>query len=399
MRLLKIISAAAAVSLLCSCASAAYGSSCATESGDASLEPVTAYIQEKEQLYLDIEEKQDNSSGYTPLNFDDQIGIWYPYMDYADYMYGKTAEEFRSAVHDMYGQAKAQSVNTIYVHVRPCGDAYYSSSIFPAGAYLDGDYDPLQIMLEEAHSLGLSIHAWINPLRCQTVEQMDKLPETFIVKQWAENRTGSLVGIVNGRYYLNPAYDEVIDLICQGVDEIVRNYDIDGVHIDDYFYPTTSPDFDQTAFEVSGHTDLSLWRLENCSRLVHAIYESVKRVDSGILFGISPQGNIDANYSSQYADVKLWCSAVGYCDYIIPQIYFGFENETCPFAETLAAWESLVTCENVSLIIGLAAYKQGAEDKWAGTAGELEWIENTDIIQRQISLVEQSSADGYALYY
>lgn len=399
MRLLKIISAAAVALTLCSCTASEIGSSYTPAGEDGSLMPVTGYVQEKEQLYLDPEISAAVKADYTPLNFDRQIGIWYPYMDYKTYMYGKSADEFRSSVHSMYEQAKAQSVNTIYVHVRPNGDAYYRSAVFPTGIYLDGDYDPLQIMIEEAHGLGLSVHAWINPLRCQTEEQMKALPDDFIVKQWSENRTGSLVGIVNGRYYLNPAYSEVVDLICRGVDEIVRNYDVDGIHIDDYFYPTTSPDFDRSAFETSGHTDLSQWRLENCSRLVHSIYESVKRVDSNILFGISPQGNIDANYSSQYADVKLWCGTVGYCDYIIPQIYFGFENENCPFAETLAAWESLVTCENVSLIIGLAAYKQGAEDKWAGAAGELEWIENPDIIQRQIELVEQSTANGYALYY
>lgn len=228
---------------------------------------------------------------------------------------------------------------------------------------------------------------------------MESLSDDFIVKQLAESNTGTFVNIVNGRYYLNPAYDEVIDLICRGVDEIVRNYDVDGIHIDDYFYPTTSEDFDKAAFEASGASDLSEWRIANCNRFVHAMYESVKRVDSDILFGISPQGNIDADYSTLYADVRLWGSCVGSCDYLVPQLYYGFENETCPFAETLAEWENLVTCDSVSLIIGLAAYKLGAEDKWAGAAGELEWVENPDIIQQQIELMKQSSADGYALYY
>lgn len=395
LRFFKLVCTVLTGIIICSCAAPYTEISSAPDT----VEPVSEYVRANESIRPEFEEKAVVKSGYTPMNYEKQIGIWYPYMDYEAYMYGKSAEEFRSTVRSMYEQAKTQSVNTIYVHIRPCGDAYYSSGIFPRGIYLDGDYDPLQIMLEEAHGLGLSVHAWINPLRCQTEEQMKSLSDEFIVKQWVENRTGSLVGIVNGRYYLNPACDEVVDLICRGVDEIVRNYDIDGVHIDDYFYPTVSPDFDRTAFEVSGSTDLSQWRLENCSRLVHAIYESVKRVDSDILFGISPQGNIDANYSSQYADVRLWGSTVGYCDYLVPQIYFGFENETCPFAETLSAWESLTTCDNVSLVIGLAAYKQGKEDKWAGAAGELEWIENPDIIQRQIELVNSSSADGYALYY
>lgn len=134
---------------------------------------------------------------------------------------------------------------------------------------------------------------------------------------------------------------------------------------------------------------------EWCSRL----YETVKNVNEDLLFGISPQGNIDANYSTQYADVKLWCSQEGYCDYIIPQIYFGFENENCPFTATLKKWEEITTEDDVSLMIGLAAYKQGEEDKWAGESGEKEWIENPDIIERQITEVKASKAVGYALYY
>lgn len=388
MRFFKLISAAAAIALLCACAEV-------PDSISDTSSAISEVIRQNESIQPQFSEHE----GHEPLNFTEQIGIWYPYMDYADYMQGKSAEEFRSSVREKFTQAQAQSINTVYVHIHPCGDAYYNSEIFPRGAYLDGDYDPLQIMIEEAHELGLSVHGWINPLRCQTVEQMKALPDDFIVKQWAETRMGSTVNIVGDRYYLNPAYDEVIDLICREIDEIVRNYNVDGIHIDDYFYPTTSPDFDRSAFEVSGSTDLSAWRLENCSRLVHAMYESVKRADSDILFGISPQGNINADYSSQYADVRLWCSCAGYCDYIIPQIYFGFENETCPFSETLAQWEDIVTREEISLIIGLAAYKLGSEDKWAGAAGELEWIEDPDIITKQIEAVANSSADGYALYY
>ena len=393
MRLFKIISVLTASVCLFSCT--VHPESSLPESSVSQLD----LVRRSESIQPEFDSQTEAASEYTPLNFSEPVGMWFPYMDYESYMYGKSSDEFRSSVREMFAEAVKKSVNTVYLHVRPCGDAYYSSSVFPSGTYLDGDYDPLQIMLEEAHGLGLSVHAWINPLRCQTTEQMKSLPDDFIVKQWTETRTGSYVSIVNDRYYLNPAYDEVIDLICRGVDEIVRNYDVDGIHIDDYFYPTTSHEFDKTAFAVSGHTDLSQWRIENCNRLVHALYESVKRVDSDILFGISPQGNINANYSSQYADVRQWAGNPGYCDYIIPQIYYGFRNETCPFEETLAQWEALTTCESVSLIIGLAAYKQGQQDKWAGAAGELEWIENPDIIKQQIELVGSSSADGYALYY
>lgn len=375
--------------LACSC-------SVAEQSEQTDIQPLTGYIQEAQHLYL---EDNDSTEDYTPLNYENQIGKWFPYMDYEEYMLEKSESEFRAEVAKRYSEASEQSVNTIYVHVLPCGDAYYKSEIFPSGVYLDGDYDPLQIMLEEAHKLNLSVHAWINPLRCCTEDQMESLSDEYIVKQWADKHTGTFVNVVNGRYYLNPAYDEVIDLICRGVDELVHNYDIDGVHIDDYFYPTSAEEFDKSAFSTSGSTDLAQWRLSNCNRMVHSMFESVKRADDRLLFGVSPQGNIKTNYTTQYADVRLWGSTVGYCDYIVPQIYYGFKNETCPFEATLKEWEQLVTCDRVSLVIGLAEYKQGKNDKWAGEAGELEWIENTDIISRQTELVQSSEkASGYALY-
>jgi len=359
------------------------------ESSEQSTEP-TSYVQEMEHLHI-----EDGS--YIPLNYDNQIGMWFPYMDYEDYMYGKSADEFRSSVRERFLSAQSENVNTVYLHVRPCGDAYYKSEIFPSGAYLDGDYDPLEIMLDEAHDIGLSVHAWVNPLRCQTVEQMQNLSEDFIIKQWTENPDSHFAEVVNNRWYLNPAYDETVNLVCSGIEEIITNYNVDGIHIDDYFYPTTETYFDRTAFEASGSTDLSEWRMQNITRLVKSIYDTVSRYD--IPFGISPQGNVESDYSTQYADVRLWASEDGYCDYIVPQIYFGFRNETCPFSETLAEWESIVSNDDVKLIIGLGAYKLGQADMWAGVSGENEWLENPDIINQQIELVNSSTADGYALYY
>ncbi|MDE7363856.1 MAG: family 10 glycosylhydrolase [Ruminococcus sp.] len=338
----------------------------------------------------------DKQNGYTPLNFTNQIGLWLPYMDFENYMYNKSESEYRENIKKILADAKAEDINTIYFHVHPNGDSYYKSEKFPKGTYYTGDYDPLQIMLDEAHNMGISVHAWINPLRLQTVEQMQNLPDDFIVKQWI-NENSPKVKIVNGRWYLNPAYDDVIQLVSESAREIINNYDVDGVQIDDYFYPTTDTDFDIEAFEASDSSDLSQWRQDNITKMVKSLHDTVKNSDRHLKFGVSPQGNINANYNTQYADVKLWAGTEGYVDYIIPQIYYGFENETCPFEPTLRAWENL-TNDNISLIIGLAEYKTGEEDKWAGEAGKNEWIDNPDIIQQQIELVKSSTADGYALY-
>lgn len=336
-------------------------------------------------------------TAYRPLNFAAPVGMWFPYMYYEDYLAGKSEEEFRSAVRERYSAAKAQGVNTVYLHVRPNGDAYYDSRLFPKGSLWSGEYDALSVMLDEAHSLGLSAHAWINPLRLQTPEQMDTVSSEFRTKQWYEAKNG-MVKEVSGRLWLDPSYAEVRELIEEGVREIAENYDIDGIHIDDYFYPTTDTAFDAYEFEQSGASDLAQWRTDNINALVKSIYTAVKGVDDRLLFGISPQGNIDSDYSTQYADVRLWAGTTGYCDYIVPQLYFGFKNECCPFAETLAEWES-ITGGDVTLVIGLAPYKLGKVDKWAGEGGQQEWIDDPGIIEKQIEAITASSADGYALYY
>ena len=355
----------------------------------------------KSGKYNDLSELSSSTelkSGYVPMNYPKQLGMWIPYVKFPEYMQGKSEDDFRKNVVEILENAAADSVNTVYFHAHPNGDAYYSSDIYPKGVYLDGNYDPLAIVIDEAHKRGISVHVWINPLRMQTEEQMQILPDSFIVKKWIEMEK-PFVKKVNGRWYLNPSYSEIEKLLSDSVREIINKYEVDGVHIDDYFYPTTSPDFDREAFETSESSDLAAWRTENVSRYVKKLFDTVKETDERLLFGISPQGNIKANYETQYADVRKWGSENGFCDYIVPQIYYGFENETMPFLSTLDEWVELAEGSGVSLIIGLAAYKLGREDKWAGNSAELEWINDSDIINKQIAAVEASKAKGYALYY
>lgn len=358
--------------------------------------PETAPVAEDSPQTAPTEFAEENNCSV--INYDNQTATWIPYMDFESIMYGKTAEEYAASVKKILENALDNGINTIYFHVHPNGDAYYDSEIYPKGTFLDGSYDPLQIFLDIAHSMGISVHAWLNPYRMQTEEQMKWLPDDFIVKKWI-NEGSPMVKTVNGRWYLNPAYDEITELISRTADEILEKYCVDGIHIDDYFYPTTDTEFDLEAFEASGKNDLADWRRDNISAMVRSLYNTVKSHGNDLKFGISPQGNIDTDYNTQYADVELWTSTDGYADYIVPQIYYGFENQTCPFEATLRRWEEFAENSDVSLIIGLAEYKLGKYDQWAGLLGENEWIENPDIIEQQIEIVESSPiADGYALY-
>ena len=343
-----------------------------------------------------IEVTEENT--YVPLNYDYQKATWLPYVEFTEYMHGKSKEEFSAAISELLEEQAIRGINTIYFHVHPEGDAYYKSEIYPRGTFNDGDYDPLQIVLDIAHSMDISVHAWINPYRMQTIEKMETLPNDFIIKQWI-NSNSPMVRQVGSRWYLNPAYDAVTNLICDTAKEIMNNYDIDGIHIDDYFYPDTSPEFDIEAFVADGSADLGNWRRDNITSMVQALYNTVKEHDSRLKFGISPQGNIDSDYNTQYADVELWTANQGYADYIVPQIYYGFANEVCPFMATLERWEALAENSGVSLVIGLAEYKIEKFDKWAGPSGEKEFIEDPGTIDQQTVIVRDSEiADGYAFY-
>ena len=337
-----------------------------------------------------ISEKK--STEYIPINFTQQKSIWFTMMDYENILNGKTETEFTDSITNLLEKIKNTGFNTVYVHIRPYNDSYYKSEIFPASANCSDDFDSFEIILEKAHELNLSVHGWINPLRCQKDSEIKSLDDKYFIKKWYddEEKNGSYICKVDDRWYLNPAYEEVRDYITDGVKEIIENYDVDGIHIDDYFYPTQDESFDKEAFENSAESDLQQWRIGNINIMVKGIYDTVKAFNPELLFGISPQGNMNIDYSTLYADVKKWCSEEGYCDYIVPQIYYGFKNENLPFEETVEQWKSENTCEDVYLVIGICTYKIGKEDKWAGS-GKDEWINDKNIPSRQAEFVFENS--------
>lgn len=148
------------------------------------------------------------------------------------------------------------------------------------------------------------------------------------------------------QFFFDPASASVRSLIVSGVEELVRGYDIAGVLFDDYFYPTTSAEFDAESYSDytagAGMLSLAQFRLQNVSTLIAQTYAAVKKADNGVLFAVSPDASISRNLSRHYADVKTWCSEAGYIDAIVPQIYFGFENQTMPFAAVCGSGRSFV---------------------------------------------------------
>ncbi len=339
---------------------------------------------------------------------DELRAVWISYLDLETMLKGKSQSAAKSAINKAFDNVTDREMNAVILQVRPFADALYESDYFPWSRILTGTqgkdpgYDPLELMVSSARARGLEVHVWINPYRILTSTSYSNLASGHIAREWNAAGNDYTIAVDGKGIFFNPARKQVRDLIVDGVTEIVANYDIDGVHFDDYFYPTTASSFDSTAYSEykvgGGSKSLSAWRMENVNKLISATYSAIKSVDSSVQFGVSPNGNIDQNYSTLYADVKTWCKNEGYIDYIMPQLYYGFENASCPYEQTLKAWNDMITVKGIKLYPGLAVYKIGTEDQWAG-AGSQEWMSTTTMLRRQVdSARAYSKYDGFALY-
>ena len=330
----------------------------------------------------------------TPL-----VGVWIPYMSLS------TTEKTETAFKENYDakleSAKAAGANAVFVHVRPFADSLYPSEYEPWSHILTGTqgedpgYDPLQYMVDRAHECGMQFHAWINPLRISTDATPGTLAEDSFYMQNRETNPFYFLEYDGGIYY-NPASAVVRERIANGAAEIAALYDVDGIHFDDYFYPTDDESIDANQYaayveETEEPLPLHEWRTANINALIAAVYHRIKQTAPDVVFGISPQGNLDNNEKIN-ADVLTWCAQSGYIDYICPQLYYSFENEALPFEEALQQWNAMERLDSVKLYIGLAVYKAGT-DADNGT-----WLNTDDTIARQIERAEETGADGVILY-
>lgn len=341
----------------------------------------------------------DSSVGYF---YSDIKAVWVSYLELEPILKEKTEAQFKKSFAAIIKNAADLGLNTVIVQVRPFADALYYSEIFPPSGIWTQDmktteFDPLEIMLKAAHESKMSFHAWVNPLRGATESQLKLIDDKYTAKKLYSSKNKAKK--VKDRYYFNPAYSSVKKLIADGVKELVTNYNVDAVHIDDYFYPTTAKSFDSKAYKkYANNRTLSQFRLDNCSDMVKRMYSAAHSREN-VKFGISPQGNIQNDYSTQYADVKTWCSQSGYTDYIMPQIYYGFQNSSSPFRKVCRDWAKYVTNKDIILAAGLACHKINmAIDAYAGS-GKNEWAKSSDVISRQIGyLTGNKNYSGFSLY-
>ncbi|HJC12949.1 glycoside hydrolase family 10 protein [Agathobaculum sp.] len=363
---------------------------------------------------------------------DGMRGVWVSSVANIDYpsQQGLSADQLKSEADTILNNIAAMGLNTVFLQVRPSADALYQSALFPWSRYVsgtagqapDGDFDVLAYWVEGAHSRGLQLHAWLNPYRITRdgKEELDALPETSPAKQHPE-----WVVEYEGNYYFNPGQPAVQQLVVDGAAEIVRNYDVDGIHLDDYFYPGT--DFnDAAAYARYGEDfdDIGDWRRDNVNTLIASLDETVHAINPELSFGVSPAGiwdnkadnpkGSDTNGRSSYREI--YCDSVewikrGTVDYICPQLYWSIGYEIADFEVLVDWWQDIVSTSDVALYIGIGAYRAAeAEpgDVWYGTAElerQLDMLDNSIDIQGEVffsyaSLMEaQGCSDFLTAHY
>lgn len=322
-------------------------------------------------------------------------GVFISYIEEKEYL---TNDQERSKINikEIINNIKKSNYNLIILQVRSNCDSIYKSNIFKEK--LDGlsnDYfDVLDYFIQESHKKGIKVYAWINPYRIRTTIDTSSITELSPAYKYLNT---DYIYINNGIYF-NPSKKEVEDLIVEGVKEIIDNYEVDGILFDDYFYPGDDVDIkDYNEYiENNDYVDPKTYHLNIINRMVKRVHTICK--NKNVLFGISPDGNINNNYDYLYADIYKWLDSSDYVDYIMPQIYYGFFNESKPFYNIVHEWNNYIKNKDIKLIIALAMYKSGNYDKYA-KSGEYEWINSKDILKKEVLISRNlKQYNGFSIF-
>ncbi|WP_311078670.1 family 10 glycosylhydrolase [Paenibacillus polymyxa] len=297
----------------------------------------------------------------------------------------KQKQEFAKMLDDLQGMG----INAVFVQVRASGDALYPSSLVPWSKYLTNTqgknpgYDPLKFMISESHKRGMEFHAWFNPFRANSTGTTSGLAANHVANQhpdWIVKNGSQL--------YINPGIPAARQHVIAAIMEVVNGYDIDGVHLDDYFYPYSGTFDDDATFKAYNANEISNkgdWRRDNVNSFVRDLGKSIHASKSKVQFGISPFGvwrnksqdltgsetkaGVTA-YDTTFADVRTWINKE-WIDYVAPQVYWSIGFPAAGYDKLVAWWSNEVKNSDVKLYIGHSPYKIGTPEKGWQTAQEL----------------------------
>lgn len=284
-------------------------------------------------------------------------GAWLHVIGQTQYARMNTSEA-KAYISSQLDKLHDAGCNAVIFQVRPCADALYPSQYEPWSQYLTGkrgkapspEWDPMAYTIEEAHKRGMEFHAWLNPYRIST-NANEILPDSHIAKKepWRTIK-------FDGKLFFDPAYQENIDYIADVVTDIVTRYDVDAIHMDDYFYPYPASgqkfNADQASYAKLGNgMERNAWRRANVDRLIEKLSTTIKSHKPWVRFGISPFGiwrnkRTDPrgsettglqNYDDLYADVLLW-SKKGWIDYLAPQLYWELDHKAASSRKLIKWW-------------------------------------------------------------
>ncbi|MGG1618569.1 family 10 glycosylhydrolase [Paenibacillus sp. NRS-1781] len=297
----------------------------------------------------------------------------------------KQKQEFTKMLDDLQGMG----INAVFVQVRASGDALYPSNLVPWSKYLTNTqgknpgFDPLKFMISESHKRGMEFHAWFNPFRANSTVTTSSLAANHVANQhpdWIVKNGSQL--------YINPGIPAARQHVIAAIMEVVDGYDIDGVHLDDYFYPYSGTFDDDATFKAYNANNISNkgdWRRDNVNSFVRDLGKSIHASKSKVQFGISPFGvwrnksqdltgsdtkaGVTA-YDTTFADVRTWINK-GWIDYVAPQIYWSIGFPAAGYDKLVAWWSNEVKNSDVKLYIGHSPYKIGTPEKGWQSAEEL----------------------------
>jgi uncharacterized lipoprotein YddW (UPF0748 family) len=312
-------------------------------------------------------------------------GVWVASINNCDWPSAKTltVDQQKAEFIQLADLHKRNGMNALIVQVRPAGDALYPSKYEPWSEYLTGKqgvaptpyYDPLQFMIDETHKRGMEFHAWLNPYRAVFNIKESSVAASHLSKihpEWFLN--------FDGKKYFNPALPEVRNHFVKIVTDIIERYAVDGIHIDDYFYPyrVTGKEFPDAKYYKKSGSKLNKddWRRSNCDSIIKQLWTVINNQPRRVKFGISPFGvwrnaSQDANgsctkagqtnYDDLYADIILWLKN-GWMDYCVPQLYWERGHHLCDYDILLQWWNKNTFGRH--LYIGQAPYRAGTTKGW-----------------------------------
>lgn len=298
---------------------------------------------------------------------------------------------YKAKLEEIIQTAIDYNISAIFFQVRTNNDAFYKSKLNPTSRYLvgkEGDeltFDPLKWIVKEAHKNNIELHAWCNPYRVSMANKdKDDWLETCDDLNLAKRRKDLIVLDTEGQIILNPAKEEVKKHIFDSMLEIIENYDVDGIHFDDYFYPYKPlhekyNDLEEFENRKDKSQTLEDFREQHVDEVIKGVYDVVKKFNPTIQFGVSPFGiwkttasdprgsnNPSGVYESgisQHANSYRWVKE-GFIDYVVPQLYWDFAFEKASFADMAKWWVDLCKGTNVKLYIGHGAYRLGKDGQY-----------------------------------